>query len=139
MDPKYIIGIPEIDAQHKEISELVQALQEAIADSHQRHLIHPTLKKLHHLLLTHFQYEESFLAMVNSEELAQHKKNHKGVLKLFDDYFVRPPEPGDYEHFGKVVGDKVLGHVMEHDAGMANSVRAYLGNYKTPALNVPRK
>ncbi len=67
MDSKYLIGIPEIDAQHKEISELVIALQEVIADGHRRQLIHPTLKRLHHLLVTHFDYEESFMAMVNGD------------------------------------------------------------------------
>ena len=139
MDPKYIVGIPEIDAQHEEITELVKSLQEVIADKDQWSLIHPTLKRLHHLLVTHFAYEESFMAMINSADLPQHRKMHKGMLKLFGDYTVHPPAPGDYEYLGKLVREKVLGHVMEHDVSMAESVRRYLGGYTTPALNVPGK
>ncbi|MDD5249493.1 MAG: hemerythrin family protein [Rhodocyclaceae bacterium] len=139
MDPKYNLGIPEIDAQHQEIGELVKALQEAIADSRQRYLVHPTLKRLHQLLVTHFDYEESFLKMLNADELRHHKAMHKGILKLFEDYFDHPPAPADYEYFGKVVGDKVLGHVMNHDDGMAASMRAYFGNFKASAQKVPGK
>jgi hemerythrin-like metal-binding protein len=130
MDSKYVLGVPEIDAQHEEISALVSALQEVIGRKDRRHLIHPTLRRLNHLLVTHFEYEESLMQMVGYSELAQHRKMHRGVLRLFDDYFAHPPAPGDYEYLGKLITDKVLGHVMEHDSQMTGMVKDYLATFR---------
>jgi len=132
MDAKYILGIPEIDAQHEELHELVNSLREVITRKDQRHLVHQALKRLHQLLVTHFAFEEALMQMIRYPDLPQHKKMHKGVLNLFENYFDHPPEPGDYEILGKMITDKVLDHVMEHDVKMAESARAYLKNDSSP-------
>lgn len=128
MDQKYILGIPEIDAQHEEISEFVDALREVIAQKDQWHLLHQALKRLYQTLANHFKFEEAFMGMVNYGDLSQHKKQHRSLLMLFEDYFDRPPAPDDIEYFGKLIGDKVLGHVMDHDLKMTDSVRQYLSS-----------
>jgi hemerythrin-like metal-binding protein len=139
MDRKYIIGIPEIDAQHQQIGIMVESLKEVISARDQRHLIDPTLRRLHQQLITHFAYEEAFMAMVNYADLSQHRKNHKGLLKLFDDYFANPPVSPDHDCLGKLLSDKILGYVADHDTQMTTSVRQYLSTLSTPALNVPAK
>ncbi len=132
MDEKYLLGIPEIDAQHEEISHLVSSLQGVITQKGQRHLVHQALKRLHQILVTHFTFEEAFMGMVSYDDLPQHKKMHKGVLNVFENYFDHPPEPADYEILGKMISDKVLGHVMEHDLKMTEAVKLYLSkNAKT--------
>jgi len=139
MDPKYLLGITEIDTQHQELHTLIQSLQDVIGETNKRQLIHPTLRRLHYLLVTHFAYEESFMTMSNYPDMVQHKRNHKGVLKLFEDYFRNPPAPEDYELLGKLLSDKVLGHVLEHDTHMIESMKQYLGTLSTPKLNSPHK
>lgn len=109
--PKHISGIAEIDAQHEELQKLVDSLREVISRKDQRHLVHPALKRLHQLLVSHFVYEK----MGNYADLSQHTKMHKGVLNLFENYFDHPPPPGDHEYLGKLITDKVLRHVREHD------------------------
>ena len=126
MDEKYILGIPEIDAQHEELHQLVSALQEVITRKGQRHLVHQALKRLHQILVTHFTFEEAFMGMVHYDDLPHHKKMHKGVLNLFENYFDHPPDPSDYEILGKMISDKVLGHVMDHDLKMTEAVKLYL-------------
>ncbi len=126
MDKKYTLGIPEIDAQHEEINKFVASLQEVIAAKHRHYLIHPTLKRLNHLLIHHFACEESLMEMVSYPELPQHRIVHKGVLKVFEDYFCNPPLADEFDNFGKSVSDKVLGHLMAHDARLAHSIRKYL-------------
>ncbi len=126
MDAKYISGIAEIDSQHEELSRLVDSLREVIAQKEKRHLVHPALKRLHQMLVTHFEYEEALMGMVRYTDLSQHMKMHRNVLKLFENYFDHPPLPGDHEHLGKLITDKVLGHVMEHDSKMVESVREHL-------------
>ncbi|MFA7269082.1 MAG: hemerythrin family protein [Sterolibacterium sp.] len=126
MEQKYYIGVPEIDAQHEEINALVALLREAAPQKEQRRLIHQTLKRLHQLLRTHFEYEESLMAMVAYPDLPQHKKVHKGVLLLFERYFDDPPPQSDYEHYIGTIGAKVFAHVMEHDAPMTTSIKERL-------------
>ena len=128
MDEKYIVGIPEIDAQHEEISELVDALRKIITQKDQRHLVRQALKRLHQTLINHFDYEEACMGMVSYPDLSQHKRTHRGILKLFEDYFDQPPALGDIEFFGKVINDKVLEHIMEHDLRMTDSIRLYLSS-----------
>ena len=128
MDQKHISGIPEIDDQHEQLTRLVDSLREALSQKDQRHLVHPALKRLYQLLVTHFEYEEALMAMVSYADLPQHAKTHKGVLKLFENYFDHPPAPGDHEHLGKLLTDKVIGHVMDHDITLTESVKQNLSN-----------
>ena len=128
MDEKLRCGIPEIDAQHEELHSLVVSVQELIADKSKRHLLHPALRQLNQQLVTHFEYEESLLAMVSDEELARHKRTHKGLLSVFNDFFARPQATTEYDYFGRVVSEKVIAHVMEHDFQMMDRVKEYLAN-----------
>ena len=126
MDEKYLLGIPEIDAQHIEISQLVSSLQGVITQKGQRHLVHQALKRLHQIMVTHFTFEEALMDMVGYDDLPQHKKMHKGVLNIFENYFDHPPEPADYEILGKMISDRVLGHVMDHDLQMTAAIKLHL-------------
>lgn len=133
LDERFHLGVPEIDAQHKELTELVEKFKAAVAGKDQRHLIHPVLRRLYHLLSQHFAYEEKLMEMVSYADLPQHRKTHKGILKLLNDYFERPIEPGDFEHFGKLIGDRVLAHVMEHDVKMTATIREQLPSLPSAA------
>jgi len=127
MDPKYLLGIPEIDAQHQEICQFVDSLRDVIAQKDKWHVLHQAFKRLHLTLGNHFDLEESFMAMVNYDALSKHKKEHKSILKFFEDYFDHPPATSDIEYFGNFVADKVLGHVMEHDLVMTAILKQHLG------------
>jgi len=126
MDSRFILGIPEIDAQHEELAVVVKSLQGVIARKDQRLLIHPMMKRLNHLLVNHFKYEESLMGMVQVTDLTEHKKMHSGILKLFQDYFDQPPESGDHEQLGKLIGDRIFTHVIDYDIHMADTVKRHL-------------
>jgi hemerythrin-like metal-binding protein len=127
----HAIGIPELDAQHEEINELVNSLQELIAANDRQGLVPPTLKRLRQLLATHFEYEESLMQMVSYPELPQHSKMHGRVLQLFDDYFAHPPVAGDDDRSAHLISDKVLGHVMDHDRHLIAMVRDYMKTFRS--------
>lgn len=126
MEEKYYIGIPEIDAQHEEISDLVASLRAVLGNPERRRLVDQSLKRLYQLLMTHFEFEESMMSMVRHQDLPQHKKMHGGVLKLFTDYFAHPPEPETYAGFVSLLAEKVLGHIMDHDVPMTAQIKSYL-------------
>lgn len=132
MDQKYLIGIPEIDAQHEEISGLIELLQEEASKKDQRRLIHQTLKRLYQLLTTHFEYEESLMTMVGYQDLPQHKKMHDGVLHLFNRHFDDPPSLDDFNYRIKAISEKVFAHVMEHDAPLTASIKERLASSPSP-------
>lgn len=131
MDSNHTVGIPEVDAQHEEIRALVGSLRDMIAAEDRRHLVHPTLKRLNQLLATHFQYEESLMQMVSYPDLPQHRKIHERILQLFEDYFAHPPAADDHDRLGRLIGDKVLGHLIDHDAHMTDMVREYLKTFRS--------
>lgn len=132
LEEKYLLGIPEIDAQHRELADLVAKFKASIERKDQRHLIHPVLRRLYHLLLQHFTYEESLMDMIGYAELAQHRKTHQGILRLLNDYLEHPVAPSDHEYFSNLIGDKVLAHLMEHDVQMIDAIKE-----KLPALPRP--
>ena len=131
MDSKFVLGIFELDAQHAEIDYLAASLREVAVRTHQRHLAHPTMRRLRLLLRAHFVYEESLMGLVKYQDLPQHRKMHIDILRLFNDCLGNPsPAPSDYEHFGKLLADNVLGHVMEHDVPMTGMLKEYLAAFK---------
>jgi hemerythrin-like metal-binding protein len=131
MHPAQAIGIPELDAQHAEISELVDSLQRLIAAADPQGLVPRTLKRLRQLLATHFEYEESLMQMVSYPELPQHARMHGRVLQLFDDYFAQRPAAGDDDGCADLIGDKVIGHVLDHDRHLIAMVRDYMKTFRS--------
>lgn len=127
----HAIGIPELDVQHEEISELVDSLKQLIAANDPQGLVPTSLKRLRQLLATHFEYEESLMQMVSYPELAQHCKMHGRVLQLFDDYFAQPPGAAADDGRAGLIGDKVLGHVLDHDKHLIAMVRDYLKTFRS--------
>jgi hemerythrin len=126
MDKLFEVGVPEIDAQHHDLEHLVDELRKVLGDAEKQELVRPALKRLSQMLINHFDYEESLMQMVAYPDLVHHKRMHNGVLKLFRDTLENPPGPDDCEHLSKLIGDKVLGHIMEHDIPLAASIRKYL-------------
>lgn len=126
MHPKYELGVAEIDSQHRELDALVAELRNVLATPERRALVRPALKRLHQLLINHFDYEESLMQMVAYSDYAHHKRMHSGVLKLFRDCLEQEPEEDSFEQMGKLIGDKVLGHIMDHDIPLADAIRKHL-------------
>ena len=82
-EDRYVLGIPEVDAQHKELFSLTNELYDAccqgseIAQSEFRDVIHKAVKYVGY----HFSSEEKLLADANYPKLAEHKKEHERFVK----------------------------------------------------------
>ena len=93
IDPKYSIGIAEMDAQHARWIQLIEEFKAAAAG----HLLEPagidatlhTLEQLLDYTRTHFASEERFIAAHHYPDLERHKKEHReleaAVVKLLDE------------------------------------------------------
>lgn len=76
----FSVGIEEIDAQHKELVDLLNQLHEAIHEHHGRDTSRAILDKLADYTRTHFAVEESLMRVTNYPDFAQHKQNHEDLI-----------------------------------------------------------
>jgi len=81
LDPKYSIGIPEMDAQHARWIQLIDEFRAAgsghLLDQAGRHAASRALQKLLEYTQSHFASEEAFVAAHHYPDLEEHKRAHR--------------------------------------------------------------
>ncbi len=83
MDSKYILGITELDSQHKEIETLFTALQDAAENRDRCHFL---LESLCERLKFHFYVEESIMGIFAYPEFQEHRRSHREIIKSLEGY-----------------------------------------------------
>lgn len=82
-----LIGVPEIDAEHKRLFELiadVDASLKANADSISTAMA--LLNELKQYAITHFAHEEAYMASINDPELPLQQKEHQTFVDKVNSY-----------------------------------------------------
>jgi len=116
MDPSYLTGIDEIDAQHTEIEEVTQAVIDALAARDKWHIVHYILVRLYELLRFHFAVEETVMGMVSFPEVAAHKKVHQDILLKVERMKAASLDPKACEHDESLQKQfSLLTHIIDHD------------------------
>jgi hemerythrin len=72
----YSVRLPNIDAQHKRLFDLINQLHDAMSKGHANDVMGKTLAELVNYTKTHFQAEEALLKSKNYPELAAHQQQH---------------------------------------------------------------
>jgi hemerythrin len=72
----YSVGDDAIDAQHKQIVELINEMHAAVQRNAGPSALRPMLDHMVQYTMKHFKYEESLLQMHNYPELAMHQALH---------------------------------------------------------------
>lgn len=125
MDPQYITGIDEIDAQHKEIEEVAQAAIDAAAAKDKWHIVHYILVRLYELLRFHFAVEESVMSIVGFPEVREHQQVHKDILLTVERMKIASLDPKACEHDESLKKQfSFLTHIVDHDKKFADFVSA---------------
>lgn len=125
MDDKYLIGIDEIDAQHREIDEVATLIMEARELDGRWHHVHYIVVRLYELLRFHFAVEESVMRIVCFPDVEEHKLVHKDILrgvetlKLATLNSVQSTKSGAAEE-----QFSYLSHIIDHDKKFAEFVLA---------------
>jgi len=78
--PGLAVGNAEIDGQHQELFERVNALLEAMRRGRGRDEVRQTLGFLEHYVVYHFGAEERLMARAGYPLLVMHKRLHAGLL-----------------------------------------------------------
>lgn len=73
---EYLVGIHEIDAQHKTLTECISSIERAVAQ-YDRQSADAALARLADLAQAHFTLEESLMRILDYPRLEEHADDHK--------------------------------------------------------------
>lgn len=78
---KLLLGIPSIDAQHKELVGMLNDLYGGFKSGTAKAVIGPVLDKLINYTAVHFKHEETIFDRTAYPETKNHKKEHENLVK----------------------------------------------------------
>lgn len=78
------IGIPEIDYQHRNLVNMLNALDTALVEGEEREVIAQILDSVGQYVLTHFAAEEALMARIEYEFIDEHKAEHHRIAERAD-------------------------------------------------------
>ncbi|SMF41660.1 bacteriohemerythrin [Desulfovibrio gilichinskyi] len=85
-----MLGIDEIDSQHKRLVELINLLNGAMSQSKGADVLAEIFKELREYTVSHFEFEENMLEKHGYEDIEQHKEIHSDLVaqvKTFEKEF----------------------------------------------------
>jgi hemerythrin len=116
---RYLIGIPLIDEQHRELIELTNKLYEACLSGDQtaNDIFKEAARRMVDYIKYHFGAEEKILENVRYPELAAHKREHEKLIKDVLEH-VRLFQEGKKfipNNFARTLKDWILNHIAMVD------------------------
>ena len=125
-DDRYLVGIPLVDEQHKELITMTNTLYrgclegDAKAKIYFMQTIHGTVDYVKH----HFSAEEKILESVNYPDIGEHKREHEGFIRqIFEQ--VKSFEGGKKfvpNDFVRYLKDWILAHIALTDKKYAEYI-----------------
>jgi hemerythrin len=79
------VGIDEIDAQHRALIDLINALHEAVEEGRTREQQLDALGRLAEYTKIHFAVEESLMRILGYPDYERHKGQHEGLIRSMVD------------------------------------------------------
>jgi hemerythrin len=80
-DQSLSVGVPDLDAQHRRLVDMINQLHDAMAKGQGRDALKPLLAGLVQYTVTHFQAEEQYMRKINYPNLPQHKAEHENLVR----------------------------------------------------------
>jgi len=101
------VGIESIDEQHKKLINMINALNDAIANGSSKDIMQKIFDGLAVYTEKHFGYEERLFAQYGYEETAAHKAEHEALLNQVVE-LKKKMESGDF-----MIGIEVMAFLKE--------------------------
>lgn len=132
-DPKFEIGIPVIDAQHKTLVELCNRFYQELIQNKAAgnppwdQSLKSALRECVDYVKTHFKNEETLMTACAYPKFAEHKQMHdmfiKKILETTNDF--QEATIGTAFKFVKFLYDWILSHIAHEDRLYVNCVLDY--------------
>lgn len=109
-------GIQEIDRQHHQLVDALQAFLEAVQRGYRHGATFNALEAVFTYARTHFAYEEAFLAANNYPKLQQHIQEHQAIVAQLN-RLQADVEKGDdiVEQLAETIQSWILEHIHVED------------------------
>ena len=114
---KYSVGVHALDDQHTGLFNVLNELHAAMMKGQAQTLTGPLLKQLVEYTRTHFAAEESMMARTNYPGLAEHRVQHRDLVKQVEGYVARF-ERGEITlnlHLLNFLRDWLTNHIQKTD------------------------
>jgi len=86
---KYSVGVQSMDTQHKVLFGMLNDLHEAMMKGQAQNVSDPLLRKLVSYTHDHFSAEEAMMASTGYQGIAQHRIEHRDLIKQVDEFASR--------------------------------------------------
>ena len=121
----FVIGVPEIDNQHKALVEKLNNLIDTYNDNPDK--IRDALDFLIDYALLHFETEERFMEQYNypglNEQIEEHRKFTKTVNQFVDDFLMMGPTPEIAKRIEKEVIEWIEHHILNVDKKIGKFIK----------------
>lgn len=137
-DPKFELGIPTIDKQHKKLVFLCNNLYKEIMNNRSGDTIEwespmkSALKECADYVQSHFHDEEVLMGAVGYDGLSTHKKEHQDFAKKVLDTVQLFPDVtfNDALKFVRFLYDWILSHIAHYDKLFVKAVLEYYKQHR---------
>lgn len=85
----FALGIPSVDAQHRQLVEMINDLSRSMALGDSRPVLGSLLEKLYAFAQSHFAYEEQLMEETGFPGLADHRIEHRHYMDRLVELFHR--------------------------------------------------
>ncbi len=115
---EYLIGIEELDYEHKDLINRLNELHGELAHYDEKGKIEDCLGEIHVRIVAHFALEEHFMLDNNFKNYAHHKKEHDDFLTVIVDLiekFQTDPELSYGDELEEQLQLWIVNHILTSD------------------------
>ncbi|SHJ39073.1 bacteriohemerythrin [Lutispora thermophila] len=126
---KYELGVPVIDAQHKELFKRVESFLQILrsGDSWDEKVpkINETLEFMKKYVVEHFRDEEEYQRNINYPRYEAHKQIHDSMVNYVQDVSKQYEQSNNNEYLMQQFGGKLLAWLINHVAAEDQLIADY--------------
>jgi hemerythrin len=127
---EYLVGIHEIDAQHKALTECISSIEQAVAQ-YDRQTADAALVRLADLAQAHFTLEESLMRILDYPRLEEHADDHKQFSVHLNTLHERSLTTDVFHDRIEALQKWWISHVQKHDKSCALHFLKYAASGKS--------
>ena len=122
-DDRYLIGVEELDYEHKDLFTRLNELHEELARYDNKAKVDSCLGEIYARVAAHFALEERFMRDTHFPNYEHHKKEHDEFLEILVDIieaFRRRPGVGDRGLLEAELQRWIINHITRSDQELAS-------------------
>jgi hemerythrin len=119
---EYLIGVEELDYEHRDLINRLNELHEELAHHDEKEEIENCLGEIHVRVVAHFALEEHFMVENDFKNYTQHKKEHDDFLEVIVDLiekFHTDPELSYGNKLEQQLQRWIVNHIVTSDQELA--------------------